>query len=144
LQRLPLRFFDTKKHGELMSRSTNDIDNISNALNQTVSQVISSVLTVIGALAIMLSLNVWLTLLCLVTFPLTITITKKIAGFTRRHFAKQQQSLCELNGFIEETVSGQKVVVTFCREERAAKDFNAFNQRLKTAAIKAQISTGVM
>lgn len=144
LQQLPLRFFDSRAHGDLMSRTTNDIENVSNTLNQSVTQVFSSLLNVAGALVIMLSLNVWLTLLSLVTVPLIMLITRKMAGFTRKHFAEQQRQLGELNGFIEETVTGQKVVMTFCREEQAVADFNAINARLRSVGIRAQIFTGLM
>jgi ATP-binding cassette, subfamily B, multidrug efflux pump len=144
LQKLPLRFFDSKSHGELMSRTTNDVDNISNTLNQSVTQLISSVLTLTGALIIMFSLNVWLTLLNLLVVPVTMLVTKKIAGFTRKHFSGQQQSLGQLNGFIEETVSGQKVVATFCREEKALAEFEEINKKLTRAGTKAQIFSGMM
>lgn len=144
LQQLPLRFFDGRTHGELMSRTTNDVDNIANTLNQSVTQLITSVLTLVGSLAVMLSLNVWMTLVNLVAVPVTMLVTRSIAGHTRKHFAGQQQSLGELNGYIEETVSGQKVVTTFCREETALAEFDAINQKLKKVGIKAQIYTGLM
>lgn len=144
LQKLPLGFFDSKTHGELMSRTTNDVDNISNTLNQSVTQLISSVLTLTGALAIMLSLNVWLTLLNLLVVPVTMVVTRNIAKFTRKHFSGQQESLGQLNGFIEETVSGQKVVATFCREEKALEEFEGINKKLTNNAIKAQVYSGMM
>lgn len=144
LQKLPLRFFDSKTHGELMSRTTNDIENVSNTLNQSVTQLISSVLTLIGAIAVMLSLNVWLTLLSLVTIPLVALITRKISGYTRTFFGGQQKSLGELNGFIEETISGQKVVMTYCREQRAMAEFDGINKQLTRVGIRAQIFTGLM
>ncbi|MFM9328941.1 ABC transporter ATP-binding protein [Paenibacillus mesotrionivorans] len=144
LQKLPLRFFDSKTHGELMSRTTNDIDNVSNTLNQSVTQLITGVLTLAGALGIMLSLNVWLTLLNLVTVPVTLLVTRKIASFTRKYFSGQQKSLGEMNGFIEETVSGQKVVATFCREETSIARFAAINKELTNTSIKAQVLSGMM
>ncbi|WP_438447274.1 ABC transporter ATP-binding protein [Gorillibacterium sp. sgz5001074] len=144
LQRLPLKFFDGKTHGELMSRTTNDMDNISNTLNQSVAQLINSALTLAGTLIIMLTLNVWLTLINIVIVPLTMLVTRKIAGYTRKAFAGQQKSLGELNGFIEETVSGQKVVAAYCREEKAISEFDTINRRLTKIGIQAQISTGLM
>ena len=144
LQKLPLRFFDSKTHGELMSRTTNDVDNVSNTLNQSVTQLITGVLTLAGALGIMLSLNVWLTLLNLVTVPVTLLVTRKIASFTRKYFSGQQKSLGEMNGFIEETVSGQKVVATFCREEISIARFAAINKELTNTSIKAQVLSGMM
>lgn len=144
LQKLPLRFFDSKTHGELMSRTTNDVDNVSNTLNQSVTQLITGVLTFAGALGIMLFLNVWLTLLNLVTVPVTLLVTRKIAGFTRKYFSGQQKSLGEMNGFIEETVSGQKVVATFCREDTSIAQFAAINKELTNTSIKAQVLSGMM
>lgn len=142
LQKLPLRFFDSRTHGELMSRTTNDIENVTNTLNQSVTQLITSVLTVAGALVMMLGLDIWLTLLSLVTIPLVTLITKLIAGHTRKHFSGQQQFLGELNGFIEETVSGQKVIKAYCREQKSTEQFHEINSQLKDASIKAQIYSG--
>lgn len=144
LQVLPLRFFDSKTHGELMSRTTNDIENISGTLNQSVTQLISSVLALVGSLAIMLYLNLWLTLLSMVTIPLVMLFTKAVASRTRRHFAKQQSTLGELNGFIEETVSGQKVVQVYRRERHAAATFDEMNKKLTEASIQAQIYSGTV
>lgn len=142
LQQLPLPYFDSKTHGELMSRTTNDIENVSNTLNQTVTQLLSSFLTVIGAIVLMLSLNVWLTLVSLVVIPLAMLLTSQIAKRTRKHFSSQQKSLGELNGFIEETVSGQKVVKTFNREAKATEQFHAINSKLRDVGSKAQILSG--
>lgn len=144
LQVLPLRFFDSKTHGELMSRTTNDIENVSGTLNQSVTQLITSVLSLIGSLAIMLYLNVWLTLLSMVTIPLVMLFTRTVAARTRRYFAKQQEHLGELNGFIEETVSGQKVVQLYRREEYAAREFDDINGKLTNASIQAQIYSGTV
>ncbi len=139
LQQLPLRFFDSKTHGELMSRTTNDVENISQVLNQSVTQMLSSSIIVVGALGFMLSLNVTMTFVTLITIPLVVIITGTIAKFTRKFFSGQQKQLGELNGFIEETVTGQKVVKTFCREEASTESFQVINTRLKKASIKAQI-----
>ncbi|MHA7965334.1 ABC transporter ATP-binding protein [Paenibacillus sp. CAU 1782] len=143
LQMLPIRFFDSKTNGELMSRTTNDVENVSGTLNQSVTQLLSSVIMLIGSLAIMLSLNVWLTLLSMVTIPLVLLFTKKVAGFTRRFFTNQQQHLGELNGFIEETVSGQKVIRVYRREGRSREEFDVMNNRLTETSIKAQIYSGM-
>ncbi|AEI46290.1 ABC transporter related protein [Paenibacillus mucilaginosus KNP414] len=144
LQLLPLRFFDSKTHGELMSRTTNDIENVSTSFNQSVTQLITSVVTIIGSLAMMLALNVWLTLVSLVTIPLVMLVTGAISKRTRGHFKEQQQRLGELNGFIEETVSGQKVVTVYNREARAAEEFRGINNRLRDASIRAQLLSGMM
>lgn len=142
LQKLPLPYFDSKTHGELMSRTTNDIENVTNTLNQSVTQLLTSVLTLIGSIIMMLSLNLWLTLLSLLIIPAAMGVTAQIAKRTRKFFSEQQQSLGELNGFIEETVSGQKVVKTFHREDKAIEDFQAINTKLREAGNKAQIFSG--
>ncbi|CAM3649044.1 ABC transporter ATP-binding protein [Paenibacillus lactis] len=144
LQLLPLRFFDSKTHGELMSRTTNDIENVSGTLNQSVTQLIASILSLIGSLGIMLYLNLWLTLLSMVTIPLVMLFTKTVAGRTRKYFSKQQANLGELNGFIEETVSGQKVVQIYRRERHAGEQFDAYNKKLTEASIQAQIYAGTV
>lgn len=144
LQLLPLSFFDSKTHGELMSRTTNDIENVSGTLNSSVTQLISSALSLVGSLIIMLYLNVWLTLLSMVTIPLVMLFTKTVASRTRKHFSKQQSQLGELNGFIEETVSGQKVVQVYRREQYAAEQFDEINVKLTNASIQAQIYSGTV
>ncbi|WP_364145831.1 ABC transporter ATP-binding protein [Paenibacillus sp. LPE1-1-1.1] len=144
LQKLPVPFFASKNHGELMSRTTNDIDNVTNTLNQSLIQIISSVIMLIGSFTMMLLLNVWLTLVALVVIPLIVFVSKRIAKATQRQFKGQQQELGGLNGFIEETISGQKVVALFHQEERMAEQFSAANAKLKKVGIKAQIYSGTM
>lgn len=144
LQQLPLRFFDTKTHGELMSRTTNDIENVSGTLNSSITQLIASVLSLMGSLCIMLYLNVWLTLLSMVTIPLVMLFTKTVASRTRKYFSRQQSQLGELNGFIEETVSGQKVVQVYRREQYSAEQFDDMNTKLTNASIQAQIYSGTV
>lgn len=144
LQRLPIPFFAGKSHGELMSRTTNDIENVSNTLNQSLVQIISSVIMLVGSLTIMLFLNIWLTLIALISAPLITFIAKWISRRTQVQFKTQQQELGGLNGFIEETVSGHKVVHLFHQEERISEQFNETNTRLKKAGIRAQIFSGMM
>jgi len=144
LQQLPLRFFDSKTHGELMSRTTNDIENVSGTLNQSVTQLISSALSLAGTVAIMLYMNVWLTLVCMITIPLVVWFTKYVTKRTRKHFSNQQTHLGELNGFIEETISGQKVVQVYRREARNEEQFTHMNRKLTNAGIRAQIYSGMM
>lgn len=144
LQKLPLHFFDSQSHGELMSRTTNDMENVSNTLNQSFTTLISSFMMLIGSLAFMLKLNLWLTLLSLVTIPFVLFLTSKIAKFTRKYFTSQQQYLGDLNGFIEETISGQKVVKVFHREQRVKEEFQDINVKLRDASIQAQIYSGLV
>jgi len=144
LLRLPLRFFDGKTHGELMSRLANDVENVNNTLSQSTVTLLSSVITIMGTLAMMLALSPLLTLVSLLTTPIMMVSTRKIAGFTRKYFKKQQEVLGELNGTIEETVSGQRVVKAFCREGKAMEAFDASNTALRDVGIKAQIASGVV
>lgn len=144
LQLLPLRFFDRNTHGELMSRMTNDIENVSGTLNQSVTQLISSVLALIGSVGVMLYLNVWLTLVSMLMIPLVMYGTKFVAQWTRRYFSEQQKKLGELNGFIEETISGQKVIQVYRREKVAIEKFGEMNRNLTDVSIRAQIYSGVV
>ena len=142
LQKLPLNFFDSTTRGELMSRFTNDIDNISNVLNQSIIQFLSGLLTIIGALIIMLKLNVLLTLVSLITVPVVIFVTGKISEKTRIYFLEQQNILGKLNGYIDESVTGLKEIKTCCREKESSKKFNEINANLKNVGTKAQIFSG--
>lgn len=144
LQRLPVRYFDSHTHGELMSRLANDVENVSNTLTQSTTQVFSSVITVVGSLTAMLLLSPLLTLLSLVAIPIGIILTKKIAEHTREFFMAQQRALGQLNGFIEETITGQRVVKAFCREEEVIASFSAVNDQLRQAGIRAHVFSGII
>ncbi|OIJ15634.1 multidrug ABC transporter ATP-binding protein [Anaerobacillus arseniciselenatis] len=142
LHRLPISFFDRKQHGELMSRLTNDIENVSRTLNTSVIQIFSSVLTLVGTVAFMIYLSPLLTLITLTVIPLLYFGMKWITTRTRKFFREQQRNLGDLNGYIEETVSGQSVVKTFSQEEKVIKEFNEKNERLKTSGYWAQAYSG--
>ncbi|OWA33644.1 multidrug ABC transporter ATP-binding protein [Saccharibacillus sp. O16] len=143
-QLLPVSFFDTRTHGELMSRNTNDIENVSNGLNQTVTQMLTSLIVVIGSLIFMLRLNIWLTLVSLITIPLVMLATRMIAGVTRRSFKQQQEQLGALNGLIEESVGGLRTVQIFRREQAMKAQFDGINVELNRAAVRAQIVSGLV
>lgn len=143
-QELPVNFFDTHVSGELMSRATNDIENVSNTLNQSVTQLLNSLITLSGSLVIMLTMNVPLTLVALVTIPLVLFASKKMAALSRVFFKNQQKHLGQLNGFIEETVTGQKVVKQYRREAAETERFRAISNELNKVGIKAQIVSGMM
>lgn len=123
IQRLPIPYFDKTPHGELMSRTTNDMETVSNTLNQSMAQFINSVLTLVGVIIFMLVMDVWLTLVSMVIIPLVILTTKKVASYTRKFFSNQQKELGSLNGFIEETVTGQKVIKVYRREAKTLEQF---------------------
>ena len=144
MQKLPVRFFDTNNTGDLMSRYTNDVDTIGMMLDQTLVQMFSGIISLIGTLGLMIYTNIWLTLVTVVMIPLLIKVATTIAGHSRRYFRDQQKALGDVNGYIEETVSGQKVVKVFCHEEECEKEFAALNEELKKSQIKAQFAGGMM
>lgn len=144
IQRLPVNYFDTKPRGDLMSRFTNDVENISNTLNQSVIQMFSGFIMLVGTLGMMLYLSPLLTAMVLAVVPVMILATLKIARRTRKLFSKQQKNLGNLNGFAEETISGQKVVKVFCRERENIKRFKRMNRDLRNVSVKAQIYSGVI
>ncbi len=143
-QDLTIRFFDTRSTGELMSRLTNDIDNISNTLSTGVLEILSAGLSIIAAGTVMLAINWQLGLICLTVIPLIILFTKKIARMTRKGFRAKQKYLGELNGIIEETISGHREVKAFTKEQEILKDFSLKNRLMKEAAHKANITSGLM
>ncbi|MFC3746485.1 ABC transporter ATP-binding protein [Paenibacillus sp. GCM10012306] len=143
-QELSVQFFDTHARGELMSRATNDIENVSNTLNQSVTQLLNSLITLSGSLVIMLTMNVPLTVVALLTIPLVLISSRRIAGLSRIYFKDQQRHLGELNGFIEETISGQKVVKQYVREAMETERFRGISHKLNKVGIKAQIVSGLV
>ncbi|WP_216827719.1 ABC transporter ATP-binding protein [Alkalihalobacterium elongatum] len=142
LHQLPIDFFQKRQHGELMSRVTNDIENVSSTLNSSVIQLISSVLTLIGILLVMLWLSPLLTLVTLTIVPLMVLGMKWITKRTGKLFKEQQRNLGEVNGFIEETLSGQSIIKTFSQEQRVLSEFQRKNKRLREAGFWAQTISG--
>ncbi len=144
LQSLPLRYFDQHAHGELMSRLANDVENISNVLNESVTQLISSVLSVAGVAIAMFLINARLASVSLVTLPLMVVMSQWVAKRTRRGFRAQQEQLGSLNGLIEETVTGQRVVKAYGREQTVIAQFDRINDQLRKASTRAQIFAGLL
>lgn len=144
LQKLPVRFFDTNNHGELMSRFTNDVDTVGEMLNNTIVQLFSGTLTVIGTLVMMLYMNVTLSIVTIVMVPVFAKVGGTIAGRSRKYFAAQQAALGAVNGYIEESVTGQKVVKVFCHEQACIREFDVLNEELKNQQIRAQFAGGMM
>lgn len=144
LQSLPLRYFDSKTHGEIMSRFTNDIDNMQMMLEQSVVQLISSLFTMVGIIAMMLYFNWRLFLIMLAFLALMIWVSSFIGKKTRKYFQQQQSNLGKMNGYIEETVEGMKVVKVFNHEEDAVAEFAELNESFRQSATKANFYSGIM
>jgi ATP-binding cassette, subfamily B, multidrug efflux pump len=144
LQTLPLRFFDRQAHGDLMSRLTNDMENISNVLVSSFSQLFSSVFSLVSVIIVMLLLNVRLALVSLVVAPMTYLLTRILVRYTRQGFRETQSTLGALNGIIEETIAGQKTVKAFVREQTTIDSFCVVNNNLRRVALKARIAAGFM
>jgi ATP-binding cassette subfamily B multidrug efflux pump len=144
LSRLPLKFFDSRTHGEIMSRVTNDIDTVGTTLQQSLTQLVSSICTILGVLIMMLTISPVLTLITLVTLPVSFLATANIARLSQRNFAAQQKELGILNGHVEEMFTGHKIVKAFGHERKAIEVFDGINSRLYIAGWKAQFVSGII
>lgn len=144
IQKLPVRYFDSNHHGDIMSRFTNDVDAVGEMLNQTVVQIIAGLISIVGTFSLMLYTNVYLTIVTVAMLPIMLKAGQSVAKRSRSYYKAQQAALGELNGYIEEIVSGQKVVKVFCHEEHAMKDFETYNNALKEKQIGAQFFGGIM
>ncbi|MHB1346999.1 MAG: ABC transporter ATP-binding protein [Candidatus Humimicrobiaceae bacterium] len=144
LARLPLKFYDTKTHGEILSRVTNDVDNIANTLQQSITQLITSLVTIIGVIIMMLTISPLLTLVVMLTLPLYAVVTTFIAKRSQKYFANQQKSLGELNGHVEEMYTGHKIVKSFGHEKESIETFDKINRKLYSSGWKAQFISGMI
>ena len=144
LQSLPLRFFDSTPHGDIMSRLTNDIDTINMSLGMSLTQFFSGIVSIIGTIFIMLRMSPILTLVSMIVVPLTLLITTFVSSRTRESFLANQTILGQLNGVAEENINGLRVVKIFAREEREIEKFQTVNEELRQAGIRAQIFAGIM
>lgn len=144
MEKLPLRYFDKHKHGDVMSRYTNDMDRVSEVLTETLSDMFTNILTLFATLGIMLFISPLLTLFTVLIVPVMIFVAKAVVKKSRIYFKEQQGVLGETNGYVEEMVSGQKVVKLFCHEKRAEEEFEEHNENLRQKAEKAQLYSGLM
>ena len=144
MSRLPISYTDRHRHGDLMSRMTNDVENVSVAVSQSVTILLSSLLTIIGAVIMMLSYSPIMTLFAAVTIPLSMTVSSLLAKFTKRHFVRQQRLLGQLNGQIEETVSGYATVMAYGKDADSVKRFAAVSGELRGVSIRARVFGSVM
>ncbi|MDL0435191.1 MULTISPECIES: ABC transporter ATP-binding protein [unclassified Niallia] len=144
LERLPLKYFDRTPHGETLSRAINDIDNINNTLQQSVTQLITSVITFVGVIIMMLTISPVLAIVCFLTIPLSILATVKIAKRSQVQFRSQQATLGALNGHIEEMFTGHQIVKAFGHEEKAMEEFDSINDRLYESSWRSQFISGLI
>ncbi|TDG00238.1 ABC transporter ATP-binding protein [Paenibacillus piri] len=144
LQKLPLAYFDSRRHGEIMSRLSNDIDNVSNTLSQSIAQLMSGSIAIVGSLVMMIWLSPLLTLASLITVPLVYLLARTITKRTSVLFKEQQVQLGKLNGHVEETISGIQVVKAFNHEDKAIREFDDVNGKLCEVGLKAQIWSGFL
>lgn len=144
LQKLPIRFYDNESNGEIMSRFTNDVDNIGMMLDNTVLSLVSGTITLIGTAVMMIYTNIWLALLTMLFVPLFMKFGGFIASRSRKYYSAQQAALGAVNGYIEESVSGQKVVKVFCHEEICEEEFGLLNSDLRNKQLSAQFFGSIM
>ncbi len=137
MQSLPIKYFDTHSHGDIMSIYTNDIDTLRQIINSSIPQIINSAITIISVFVCMVALSIPLTLVTLLMVGVVLLVTKKVAGQSSKYFVKQQKDLGTVNGYIEEMINGQKVVKVFCYEEKNIEDFNKLNEQLFDSAYNA-------
>lgn len=144
MESLPIKYFDTHAHGDIMSIYTNDIDTLRQMISQSIPQLVNSAATIVSVFISMVILNIPLTILTLIMVAIMVLTTGKVAGKAGSYFMKQQKSIGELNGFIEEMMEGQKVVKVFCHEEESIKDFNKLNEQLFDSANNANAFANIL
>jgi len=144
ISRLPLKYFDSRTHGEIMSRAVNDMDNLSTTLQQSITQLITSVVTLLGVIVLMLTISPLLSLIVVLTLPLSLFVTMGIAKRSQNYFRRQQRALGELNGHVEEMYTGHKIVKAFGREGQSVAEFNERNEQLYNAGWRAQFVSGII
>jgi ATP-binding cassette, subfamily B, multidrug efflux pump len=144
LTRLPLKYFDARSHGEILSRVTNDVDTIATSLQQSLTQLITSIFTILGYIIMMLTISPILTLIVLVTLPLYVLATVVIAKKSQKYFAAQQKEIGEISGHVEEMYTGHKIVKVFGHEKESIEKFRAINDKLYESGWKAQFVSGIM
>ena len=144
ISRLPIRYTDTHKHGDIMSRMTNDVENVSLAISQSIASLVSSILTLVGAFTMMIYYGWVMALIACVTIPLTICVSTRLAKFMRKYFVKRQKILGQLNGQVEEMVTSYKTVVAYGKEKQAVEDFSKSSEELRDCSVKARVWGSIM
>lgn len=138
INRIPLKYFESRTHGEILSRITNDVDTLQMSINQSFTQLITSITMLIGVFIMMLSINVWMTLAALLILPVSMMIIGKVMKHSQKYFRDQQKFLGEVNGQIEEIYSGHNVVKAFNKEDDVVREFEETNEKLYTSAWRSQ------
>lgn len=144
ISKLPIRYTDTHRHGDIMSRMTNDVENVSNAISQSICSLISAVLTLVGAFSMMLYYGWVMALIACITIPISITLSAKLAKFMKKYFVRRQKLLGQMNGQVEEMVTSYKTVVAYGREKRAVEDFGKTSGEFKECSIRARVWGSIM
>lgn len=144
MDRLPLKYFDSKTHGEIQSRVVNDIETVNQTLSQSLTQIITSITMIIGILVMMIRINLLMTLTALIVLPLSMLVIRLIIGKTQRHFKAQQKYLGEVNSHVEEMYTGHTIVKAFNREDASEEVFDKYNEKLYESAWKSQFLSGLM
>lgn len=144
IHRMPMGYFDSMTHGEILSRVTNDVDTLSQSLNQSLTQLITSVVSIVGIFIMMIRISVPMTLLALLTIPISLGIMGAVVKKSQKHFQKQQEYLGHVNGLVEEVYGGHNIVKAFNKEEDFIKDFGKKNETLYESAWKSQFLSGLM
>ena len=139
-----MKYFESRTHGEILSRITNDVDTLQTGINQSVTQLITSATTLIGVLVMMLSINVWMTLAALLILPVSMFIISKVMKHSQKYFQDQQKYLGEVNGQVEEIYSGHTVVKAFNKEDDVINEFEKTNEKLYSSAWRSQFFSGIM
>lgn len=144
MDRLPLKYFDSKTHGEIQSRVVNDIETVNQTLSQSLTQIITSITMIVGILIMMIRINLLMTVTALIVLPLSMLVIRLIIGKTQRHFKAQQKYLGEVNSHVEEMYTGHTIVKAFNREDASEEVFDKYNEKLYESAWKSQFLSGLM
>ena len=144
MQKLPIKYFDTHTHGEIMSYYTNDTETLEQMIAQSIPNVISSIITIVSVFAAMVYLNIYMTILVILVVFLMLFVISRIGGNASKYFVKQQELIAKENGYIEEMINGQKVVKVFCHEDEAKKEFDKLNNELCNASTKANVFANIL
>lgn len=144
MQSLPIKYFDTHTHGEIMSYYTNDTETLEQMISQSIPNVISSAITVVSVFAAMVYLNIYMTLIVIGVIFIMLFVLSKVGGNASKYFVKQQEMIAKENGFIEEMINGQKVIKVFCHEDEAKKDFDKLNDELCETSTKANVFANIL